>query len=153
MSTETDPGVADKCLLSSAADGSCLSSLSLGLDGANTCGLEVVNGIIATRSPRSSGSRGTTERHWWYTAVNDDGPHSSQLGIACSMRNSPIDEQPSPQVDYSGKCLCHKPHSLFLHEVSVTRHNVLRGIDWPGWAHSSLAGAEAILAHHDCPCS
>jgi len=49
--------------LSSAPDG----GLSLRLDGANTCGLEVVNGVTATKSPRSSGSRGAVELGRWYS--------------------------------------------------------------------------------------
>ena len=72
VSLEIDPGIADTvatitCPLSSAPDGVCPTSLSLRLDdGANTCGLEVVNGVIAARSPRSSGSCGTVQLGWWY---------------------------------------------------------------------------------------
>jgi len=36
--------------------------MSLRLDGANTCGLEVVNGVMAAR-----GSRGAVELGWWYS--------------------------------------------------------------------------------------
>jgi len=36
-------------------------------------------------------------------------------------------------MDYSKGCLCCKPHSLFLNEAGVARHNVLRHVDWPGW--------------------
>jgi len=45
----------------------CLASLSLRLDGAYTCGLEVVSGVMAARSRRSSGSRGTLQLGWWYS--------------------------------------------------------------------------------------
>jgi len=67
-----DPGVAETiamitCPLSSAPDGSCVTNMSLRLDGANTCGLEVVNGVMAARSPRSSGSRGAVQLGWWYS--------------------------------------------------------------------------------------
>jgi len=72
MSIQTDPGIADKiatitCPLSSAPDGGCLVSLSLRLGSANTCGLKVIHGITAMRSPRYSGSRGTVELSWWYS--------------------------------------------------------------------------------------
>jgi len=36
------------------------------MDGTNTGGLQVVNGVVATRSRRSSGSRGVVELGWWY---------------------------------------------------------------------------------------
>ena len=70
MSVETNLGVTDTitCPLSNVLYDSCLVSLSLGLDGTNMCGLDVINGIMATRLPRSSGSHGTIELRWQYTA-------------------------------------------------------------------------------------
>jgi len=74
ISIDTDPGITDTI---GTINAHCpvlrtvavyLTSLSLCLDGANTCGLKVINGVMAARSPRSSGSHGAVELGWWYSA-------------------------------------------------------------------------------------
>ena len=67
MRESQDTIAAITCPLSSAPDGGCLSCELVASrdDGANTRGLEVVSGVVETRSPRSSGSRGTVELGWW----------------------------------------------------------------------------------------
>jgi len=53
-------------LLSCSLDCACYPSLPLCLNGTNTYGLEIVNGVLETRSPRCSGMRSTVEFVRWY---------------------------------------------------------------------------------------